>query len=102
MNTDPRMPVSLSLGQSPLVSTPPWGPAGPSGHGAVAETITFKVPSCRFEQFDELRVVFHRSRFGWDGARASLSIDSSSRGVNLAPYIEKGHLCARSPRSSFS
>ena len=75
VNTDPRMPVSLSLGQAPLVSTPEWGPAGPSGQGPVSETVAFKVPSRPIpEQFDELRVVFHRSRFGV-GRSARVAID---------------------------
>jgi hypothetical protein len=72
VNTDPRMPVTLSLGQAPLVSTPPWGPAG---QAPVPEIIAFKIPSRPIpEQFDELRVIFHRSNFGV-GRSARVAID---------------------------
>jgi hypothetical protein len=72
LNTDPRMPVPLSLGQQPLVSTPHWGPDGDT---AVPETVLFRIPGRPVpDQFDELRVVFHRSNFGV-GRSARVAID---------------------------
>ena len=72
VNTDPRVPVPLSLGRSSLIAAPKWGPGGRT---AVPETISFQIPSNPVPQvFDELRVVFHRANFGI-GRSARVAID---------------------------